>query len=227
MPEFMTEPVMVPKPASVPPACTLTTGVFRVESTTKAPASTFVEIGALNPSSRIQVPVPCLVNDPELVIEPVTAWLIASWPEPSSTRLLAASEPRFRFPLILPPVTKVTVLGAFPGFTAPLIVPAFEMLIAPVPLRIAELPLPPARTPPGLFVTEPLALPAKWIALPDAEEIVPELTIVVVPPEARLTAEFANPVIEPVALLAIDPPPVPRSIPLEPEITPEFITATD
>src|SRR6516164_8038271 len=225
--EFTTAPVTVPKSTRDARGCTLTTGVVKVESTTKAPASTLVETGAFNPSSRVQVPVPCLVNDPEFVIEPVTAWPIASWPEPSSTRLLAASEPRFKFPLILPPVTRVTVLGAFPRFTAPLIVSAFEMLIASVPLVIAEWPLPPARTPPGLFVTDPLALPSKRIAFPDAEEIVPELTIVVVPPEARLTAELENPAIEPAALLVIDPPPVPRSIPLEPEITPEFITATD
>jgi hypothetical protein len=107
-----------------------------------------------------------------------------------------------------------------------------------------------------LFVTEPVVFPSILIAFAAAEEIVPELRIVAVPPDITI-AEWAvppgrgnpeeivpelrivavlmgtklmpgdvSPAINPVALFVMETLPPPKPIPDEPEIVPEFTMLT-
>ena len=69
-PLLMTLQVINPTPPSVAPASTVKVGVVRVWFTFRIPALTEVDTGALRFSSMIQVPAPCLVRDPELLIDP-------------------------------------------------------------------------------------------------------------------------------------------------------------
>ena len=62
---------------SVAPAATVKAPVFKVWLTVRIPELIVVATGALTYSSMIQVPVPCLSKESELVIDPVTAWLRA------------------------------------------------------------------------------------------------------------------------------------------------------
>ena len=154
-----------------------------VSASINVPDSTVVPPGLL-PSdlSMTQVPVPCLMTDPALVINPVTALLRTSDPEPSRVRIVPGFVPRFKSPAIVPPVTNVAwfaKLAAVPGsvsrVTLPVMVPAFRKVRGPPFAMTAGFPASATIDAPELFVIEPPPSRSIPAVVP---EIVPEFATV-------------------------------------------------
>src|SRR5262245_60873020 len=109
----------------------------------------------------VQVPSPCLISEPFVVTVPVTAWLSSCEPLPSRVRAVAVEAPRFRLPLIVPPVNRVTWFGKLPRLTLPLIRPALVRVNDPPALDTpAEEPLivPELVSEPPALKTTPLSV---------------------------------------------------------------------